>query len=155
MPKEKLDKNTRSGPSKILSSLIPDRMEEEEFRLALIDRLKQVSCNLLLVFTWRHGGHVGVLLTKEFWLFLLFGTLTWPLCLLSFVSLVIVWKPRISSGTRGNEEKGVSRRFIFYETKYSNQVLSLSYCQQKNILAGKEFFARVFPAEFFFFTANF
>ena len=50
---------------------------------------------MMPVFTWRHGGHVGVLLTKEFWLFLLFGTPTWPLCLLSFVSLGIVWKPRI------------------------------------------------------------
>ena len=45
-------------------------------------------------FTWRHGSHVIVLLTKEFWLFLLFGTLTWPLCLLSFMSLGI-GKPRI------------------------------------------------------------
>ena len=34
-------------------------------------------------------------LTKEFWLFLLFGTPTWPLYLLSFVSLGIVWNPRI------------------------------------------------------------
>ena len=33
-------------------------------------------CKQLLVFTWRHGGHVGVLLTKEFWLFLLFATPT-------------------------------------------------------------------------------
>ena len=56
---------------------------------------KKIKYYQLLVFTWRHGGHVGVLLTKEFWLFLLFGTPTWPLCLLFFVSLGIVWKPRI------------------------------------------------------------
>ena len=43
----------------------------------------------------RHDGHVGVVLTKELWLFLLFGTPTWPLWLLSFVSLGTVWKPRI------------------------------------------------------------
>ena len=41
--------------------------------------------------TWRHGGHVGVLLTKEFWLFFLFGTPTWPLRLLPFASLGIVY----------------------------------------------------------------
>ena len=38
---------------------------------------------------------VSVFLTKELWLFILFGTPTWPLCLLSFVSLRVVWKPRI------------------------------------------------------------
>ena len=52
---------------------------------------------ILLGFTWRHGSHVGVLLTKEFWLFLLFGTPTWPLWLLSFVFLEIVWNPRIQA----------------------------------------------------------
>ena len=26
----------------------------------------------LLVFTWRHGGHVGEILPKEFWLFISF-----------------------------------------------------------------------------------
>ena len=36
-------------------------------------------------------------LTKEFWLFLLFGTPTWPLWLLSFVSLGIVWNPRMNA----------------------------------------------------------
>ena len=49
---------------------------------------------IIQVFIWRHGGCVGVPL-NEFWLFLLFGTPTWPLCRLSFVSLGIVWKPRI------------------------------------------------------------
>ena len=53
---------------------------------------------LLLGFTWRHGGHVGVLITKEFRLFPLFGTPTWPLWLLSFVSLGIVWNPTICAG---------------------------------------------------------
>ena len=43
------------------------------------------------VFTWRHGGHVGVL----WWLFFLFETPTWLLCLLCFVFLRTVWKPRI------------------------------------------------------------
>ena len=58
-------------------------------------KIKQLTFKVLLVFTWRHDGHVEVLLTKEFWLFLLFETPTWPLCLLSFVSLGIEWKPRI------------------------------------------------------------
>ena len=57
---------------------------------------KRKKNGILPVFTWRHGGHVGILLTKEFWIFLLFGTPTWPLCLLYFVSPKIVWKRRIS-----------------------------------------------------------
>ena len=65
----------------------------------------------LLGFTWRHGGHVGVLLTKEFWLFLLSGTPTWPLWVLSFVSLGIVWNPRIGSSTI-YKLRGGSIRFI-------------------------------------------
>ena len=39
------------------------------------------------------------LLTKEFWLFLLFGTPIWPLCMLPSVSLGILWKPVISTGS--------------------------------------------------------
>ena len=44
----------------------------------------------LPVFTWRHGGHVSVTLTREFWLFLLFGTPTWPYvyCLLYLLGLL-------------------------------------------------------------------
>ena len=68
-------------------------------KLARRDRVPK-AIRELPVFTWRHGGHIGVLSTKEFWLFLLFGTPTWPLCLFSFVSVKIVWKPRIRNSSK-------------------------------------------------------
>ena len=60
-------------------------------RIFVIYRFCRKAYLVLLIFTSRHS----VFLTKEFWLFLFFGKPTWPLCLLSFVSLGIMWKPRI------------------------------------------------------------
>ena len=51
--------------------------------------------SLLLVFTWRHDSHVGVLLTKEFCINSFAWDTNMVICLLSFVSLGTVWKSRI------------------------------------------------------------
>ena len=91
----------------------------------------------LLVFTWRQDGHVDVLSTKKFWLVLLFGTPTWPLCLLFFMSLGIVWKPRIEKSRTITYDKENHQVFLTVDSTIFAKINVLLFSEWKALSLAK------------------